>query len=169
MKLASLQCSAAALPACWDSQLHNKRAWCALTLDSGSMFEAKLPRQCIPGKRLFATASDTHKHSIASGQRNDPGDAADVLHGLLEKDQVHHSIGLVVLCQLIIQSLAQLLVSWDDIVDWSVICRDSHEVVVQQRSCLNFSLQGCALCQPHDVAMSSLVKRCKMAVRLDSI
>lgn len=114
-----------------DLRESTKHCYCAVQ-DSGAN---------PPGQRLLATATYTHQHGISPRQGDDPGDAADVLHGLLEENQVHDSIGLVVLCQLVIQRLAQLLIAWHNVVYRCVISCDSHEVVVQQWPGLHLGLQ----------------------------
>ena len=49
-------------------------------------------------KGLLAGASHSHKQRVAAGVGHDAADAAHVLHSILKEDEVHNSIGFVVLC-----------------------------------------------------------------------
>jgi len=56
---------------------------------------------------LIATATNTKQHSVATWQSNAAGDTADVLHCLLEQDQIHHHIWVNVFWQLLVHDLFQ--------------------------------------------------------------
>ena len=62
------------------------------------------------GERLLAGAADADQHGVAAREIQDPGDSRHVVHGLVEEHEVHHSVALVVLVELVHQSLVQLLV-----------------------------------------------------------